>query len=611
MKGKIKAVESLRSVVLLFSLAALSACSDGGSGGGATGNGNVNQIPLPVSRGLLPDIALADASFNADHHAGSAQCTSCHNDPSMSVATPIKDVFRDVSIGNAWETSMMANSTRDPYWHAVVAAELDNFPNLEDDINDKCTVCHAPMANDMAKKEGLDFRMFDKGSIETGDFVQGFYSMNDGDELFNHAMDGVSCSLCHQMDAGNLGTEESMTGGYVIVGSTTGDKKDRPAYGQYTDPGVIYMQTQSSFTPQHGAHLSTSESCATCHNLNIEPVDPQGQKLVGAAHFAEQATYTEWLLSDYAVGGSKEANCQSCHMPKASEDVFIAEGADNKRPDFAEHTFLGANTVMQDMLMNFGDELGVDLSDENGLSHEEKFTQSIERNREFMTTAASVSISQGSIQDGKLNINVVVQNNTGHKLPSGYHSRRVYLHLQVIDQDGQLVFESGKINPDGSIVGVSEDVNPATWEPHYDRIDNETQVQVYQSIVGNSDNVRTHSLLDGSFYLKDNRLTPSGFDKDAVNADTTLPDSFGVFGAAALDNDFNNGTDTVSYEVSVADGGIYTVSAALRYQPFSYGHLAKLWTQGDRVDQVDMFRTIYESTTLRDEFIDSATAMMQ
>lgn len=600
----------LRINVMLISITLLVACG-GGGGGVDSGPGEVTELLLPSSRGLLPNLAQADNTFNGDHHAGSAQCSSCHNDPAMTVSTPIRGVSRNVSLGLAWETSVMANSTRDPYWHAVVASELDNFPNLEDEINETCTVCHAPLANDLAKKEGLDLRIFDKGSVDTGDFSQGFYSMDDSDEVFNHAMDGVSCSLCHQMEAANLGTEEGMTGGYVIVGSTTGDKRDRPAYGQYTDPGVIYMQTQSRFTPQHGPHLSTSESCATCHNLNIEPVDSQGQELEGVAHFAEQASYTEWLQSDFALGGPKEASCQSCHMPKLDEDVIISEGAGGPRPDFSEHSFLGANTVMQDMFMNFGDELGLDLSDEFGMSHEEKFTKSIARNREFLQTAASLTISQGEIQDGRLNIDVLVQNNTGHKLPSGYHSRRVYLHLEVVDQDGQQVFESGKINPDGSIVGVSEDVNPATWEPHYDTIDNETQVQVYQSIVGNSDNVRTHSLLDGSFFLKDNRLTPSGFDKQAVSADTTLPDSFGVFGAAVEDTDFNNGTDTVSYQVTVPESGVYTVSASLRYQPFSYGHLTRLWTQSDRVDQVDMFRTIYESTSLRDEFIDSVSAIMQ
>ena len=69
--------------------------------------------------------------------------------------------------------------------------------------------------------------------------------------------------------------------------------------------------------------------------------------------------------------------------------------------------------------------------------------------------------------------------------------------------------------------------------------------------------------------------------------------------------------DTVTYQVSVPGHGVYTVSAELRYQPISYGHLLDLWTQGDRVDQVDMFRTIYDGTTLRDEVIDTSTQIMQ
>lgn len=586
------------NVSLLVTLASLlGACG----GGGGDSDPGVTVLPQPgaVPRGLLPDLARSDATFEGTHHSGSDACASCHNDPSMEINTPIPGVKRNVSIGTAWETSVMANATRDPYWHAVVASELDNFPDLEDEINDKCTVCHAPTAHDLAKKEGLDLRLFDKGSPDTGDFQQGIYSMTEVDELFNHAMDGVTCTLCHQMEDVNFGNDESMTGGYTILGSPTGDEKDRPAYGQYQDPDVGYMRQQSGFLPQYGPHLSTSESCATCHNLNITPVDPDGNKIEGAEHFAEQAIYTEWLKSDYAIGGPKEASCQACHMPKLDQPVPIAQGAPGERPDFAEHVFLGANTVMQDMFKNFGEELGI----KPGLD----FDGAIARNREFLKTSATVTLSEGTFVDGRLNFDVNIENHTGHKLPGGYHSRRVYLHVQVTDTLGELVFESGKINPDGSIVGVSEDVNPASWEQHYDVITSETQVQVYQSIVGDSNNERTHSLLDGSFYLKDNRLLPSGMNRFAIADDPTLPASFGTFGKAVEDPDFNGGTDTVTYNISVPGTGEYRVSAELRYQPFSYGHLQKLWTQGDRVDQVDMFRTIYDGTTLRDEVIDTAT----
>lgn len=599
MDGIRKLVRLTKAFIALSLLVLLGACDDGGGEGV-----DVTDIPVApaVPRGLLPSLALSNASFNGEHHAGSGTCTTCHTDPDMVVDTQVTGVQRNVSIGTAWETSIMANATRDPYWHAVVASEMDNFPNLEEVINDKCIVCHAPTAYDMASKEDRDIRLYDKGSVEDGDFLQGLYSMNDSNDMFNHGMDGVSCTLCHQMDGANFGTEEGMTGGFVVVGSPNGDIKDRPAYGQYADPGVGYMREQASFLPQLGAHISTSESCATCHNLNIEPVDPQGNKVVGAAHFAEQAVFSEWQSSDYAVGGSKEATCQDCHMPTLDQDVIIAQGADGPRPDFSEHTFLGANTVMLDMFKNYGDELGI----KPGMD----FDGAIERNRAFLKGAAAVAVNQVEMAADELNFDVIVDNQTGHKLPAGYHSRRVYLHVQVLDENGLLVFESGKINPNGSIVGVSEDVNPAVYEPHYNVITEETQVQVYQAIVGNVEGNRTHSLLDGSFFLKDNRLTPSGYNKVQVQADTSFPETFGTFGLARSDTNFDNGKDTVGYRLNIPSG-VYTVSVELRYQPFSYGHLQKLWTQGERVDQVDMFRTIYDGTSLRDEVIDTATLVMQ
>lgn len=593
-------IAASRVVLLLTAAVVLSACD----GGASTSAPSLKNVEFPgVAGGKLPDLARSNAAFEGTHHSGSDSCASCHDDPSMTINTPIAEVTRNVSLGTAWETSVMANATRDPYWHAVVASELHNFPMLEDSINDKCTVCHAPMASDYARKEGIDLRLFDKGSIQLGDFQPGIYSMNEEDELFNHAMDGVSCTLCHQMEDVNFGNEESMTGGYTILGSPTTDEADKPAYGPYTDPDIGYMRQQSGFLPQYGAHLSTSESCATCHNLNIEPVTPDGQAIEGSTHFAEQAIYTEWLNSEFAIGGPQEANCQTCHMPTVDEPVYLAQGAPEKRAGFSEHVFLGANTIMQDMFMNFSDELGI----KPGMD----FEGAIARNREFLTTSADVTISQGSVTNGTLNFDVNIVNKTGHKLPSGYHSRRVYLHVQVLDVNGQQVFESGKINDNGAIDGVIEDTSPDSWEQHYDVITLPTQVQVYQAIVGNYLGGRTHSLLDGSQFLKDNRLLPAGMNKFAIQQDTTLPDSFGTFGKAMQDPDFNSGADTVTYQLPVGISGPFTVSAELRYQPISYGHLKQLFTQSEEVPQIDMFRTIYDRTSLRDEVIDTATQTIQ
>ncbi len=53
----------------------------------------------------------------------------------------------------------------------------------------------------------------------------------------------------------------------------------------------------------------------------------------------------------------------------------------------------------------------------------------------------------------ELHIDVLVENLTGHKLPTAYPSRRVWLHVAIHDRNGLTVFESGALNPDGSIQG--------------------------------------------------------------------------------------------------------------------------------------------------------------
>ena len=66
-------------------------------------------------------------------------------------------------------------------------------------------------------------------------------------------------------------------------------------------------------------------------------------------------------------------------------------------------------------------------------------------------------------------------------------------------------------------------------------------------------------------YIKDNRLLPDGFDK------ATASDAVSVNGAAANDNDFTGGGDTIRYRVPVGDDvSSVHVSARLLYQTIGY-----------------------------------------
>ena len=67
----------------------------------------------------------------------------------------------------------------------------------------------------------------------------------------------------------------------------------------------------------------------------------------------------------------------------------------------------------------------------------------------LQTKAARVTIQQASVRNGRLQIDVFVKNLAGHKLPTAYPSRRVWLNLTVHGRNGQIIFNSGKPKQDG------------------------------------------------------------------------------------------------------------------------------------------------------------------
>src|SRR5688572_23448645 len=104
-------------------------------------------------------------------------CMACHN----GLVTPSGE---DVSIGFDWRASMMANSSRDPYWQASVRREIMDHPRAREDIEDECAKCHMPMARFEAKTSGRKGTVFAHLPLRT-DAVR-------SDRL---AADGVSCTI--------------------------------------------------------------------------------------------------------------------------------------------------------------------------------------------------------------------------------------------------------------------------------------------------------------------------------------------------------------------------------------------------------------------------------
>ncbi len=125
-----------------------------------------------------------------------------------------------------------------------------------------------------------------------------------------------------------------------------------------------------------------------------------------------------------------------------------------------------------------------------------------------------------------------MSNLSGHKFPTGYPSRRAWLHVRVTDAAGAVLFESGGLRPDGSIIGNDNDVDGTRFEPHHATIEREDQVQIYEDIMVDSDGLPTTGLLRGVRYIKDNRLLPAGMVKAQASGDIA------VHGEAQGDADF-------------------------------------------------------------------------
>jgi hypothetical protein len=311
------------------------------------------------------------------------------------------------------------------------------------------------------------------------------------------------------------------------------------------------MQSVSGFIPVRGEHVQGAELCATCHTLYTPTVDAAGE-IVG--EFAEQTPYLEWEASAFAG-----VPCQTCHMPEASGPVVLSVTGGPPRSPFSKHHFVGGNAFMLSVLRTLGEEMEVTASSE----HFDATIALVET--QLAERTATVSIGDTGVAGGVLTTSITVANLTGHKFPTGFPSRRAWLHVRVRDGAGAILFESGAPTPDGAITGNDNDADPAAFEPHYERITDPDEVQIFEPIVADTDGAVTTTLLRGAGYLKDNRLLPSGFDAAAASPDV-LP-----HGAAATDPDFEGGGDTIVYEVDLnGAAGPFTVEATLLYQAIGF-----------------------------------------
>ncbi len=490
----------------------------------------------------------------------SGQCYGCHGPDDLNNYASIDEDGNDVNVMDAWRSSMMANSARDPFWRAKVAHEVAVNPDHAVELEDKCTSCHAPMGH------------FDKHLS-----VGGHYSIA---ELVQDpiALDGVSCMGCHMQSTDSLGL--------LFSGELRFDTNG-VIYGPYGDVFGSPMTAFVGYEPIFGEHMNDAGLCAGCHTLITSTADLNG--VPTGDQFVEQATYHEWVNSAYDTDSNPETgvSCQSCHLPRINDAVVISanyiflEG----RSPFGLHDMVGANSFMLELMKNNSTELELTASSV-------QFDTTIARtNRMLQQNTLLLDANVVARDLDTAFITVKLTNLAGHKFPSGYPARRAFVELVVLNAMDDTLFRSGGWDDTYEVIGHDPE-----WEPHHDLINDPEQAQIYEMVMGDVNGDKTTVLERAKLPLKDNRLPPLGFTTTHPSYDTTL-----IAGVPLTDLDFNfddmgvegSGTDVVRYHVAMGGyDGLIRVRARVWYQSAPPRWMEEMFTYS--TPEIDAFQTMFE-----------------
>lgn len=211
-------------------------------------------------------------------------------------------------------------------------------------------------------------------------------------------------------------------------------------------------------------------------------------------------TYSEWTQSEFAqgpidmtgrFGGDNPlvSTCQDCHMPTTTgyaASPFLAD----ERTHLPQHFFNGGNTWVLRAVRNL-------YPDETTYLTAQTVTDSINRAKDMLAKAGDMTLS---VQNGMLNVRIT--NQTGHKLPGGYHEgRRMWINVQFLDAQDAIIAERGAYD------FVTADLTTGdtkVYEAHHG-LDAYMAGQTGKP-VGES----FHHVLNNKIY-KDNRIPPRGF----------------------------------------------------------------------------------------------------
>ncbi len=472
------------------------------------------------------------ATTAADFHQPGTQ-----PEPDPSVFTPIEIsmncTYCHSGYGNAiapydtWVASLMAQSARDPVWHAAVA-----IANQDANIGgETCIRCHAP-----------------------GAWLGGRSSTGTTKNFIPDDFDGITCNFCHRAVNPQLGANSAV--GYpgddpapdvpiISALAAQGNIPSGAGNARYVVDPASSRRGPFDDVPMnlHGydAKLITSpyhkssEFCGTCHDVS-NPIYSKNAKTgefqlnaLAAAHptqnpgdmFPEQRTYSEWLNSafpngvayaDHRFGGNDAdgvvSSCQDCHMPKviAGGCRFYEYGPPFfERPDMPQHSFAGANTWVVQAVRNL---MGPDDADAMSLT-QDAVDQASARTIQMLQNGSDMLVTQTGSK-----IKVRVTNESGHKLPTGYpEGRRMWINVKFTNAAGTVIAERGAYDNASAVLSAAD---TKVYEAR------QGITQAIAKLTGLTVGPGFHLALANKVYF-DNRIPPRGFTNAGFQAIGSQP----------------------------------------------------------------------------------------
>ena len=614
----------------------------------------------------------------------SNQCMSCHAGltepfgPTMYIPTEGSASYGSpglhVSPYGEWRWTPMGLAGRDPVFFAQLESELallkksyseEKSDLIASNLQKTCLGCHGVMGK---RQHDIDFGAHGADAFKIADVYEHQLDPHGKDFAESKygalARDGVSCAVCHRMqprpqepgdkrDYLEHFLETSITGNFHIG-------EPGKMYGPYKDKELApyVMEHAMGFKPQHSEYIKSSQMCGTCHTVNLPIVDWEKKpgeeyndleraewnpNLKDFHHHVEQATYLEWLNSEFEneinTENKRGKSCQDCHMSKGIRDpasgidieqleTRIAVIQDSSYPDaenlvehkelnvrhrkeYSRHNFRGLNLFMLEMFNQFDDVLGVRKHDYMTGSKTDIQQATNDFVRQANQETAELDLSARWNAEGQLQATLDIHSLAGHRFPSGVGFRRAFVEFLVIDESrpesDQVVWSSGRTNEIGVIVDHAGKPLPSEffdrntrgqqqYQPHHEVITSDRQVQIYETLLHNRSGEFTTSFIHGCTIIKDNRFLPRGWTKEGPGGglkghflSATYPGPI-----AAKDRRYQDGSGSDSLEYHVDLGPAVNrdsirVEATLYYQampPYFLKNIFDLSPEGEATQRL-------------------------